>query len=114
MPIITIGNYKQACTSINSEKCKNFFNDPSKYLPICSKDLQFSEILQPFLFKDLVNGLYSKCLTDEEGNLCPYSIYTITQTGQEDALMDTCKSKKCTESLIDALKDVNIDQYAAY
>jgi len=30
MPIITIGDYKQSSANINSEKCKNFFNDPSK------------------------------------------------------------------------------------
>ena len=114
MPIITISNYKKSCSDIKSEKCQNFFNDPSKYFPICSKDPQFSEILQPIIFKDLTQGLYSKCLTDEEGNLCPYSIYAITETGENEALSDTCKSKKCTESLIEMLKQINIDQYAAY
>ncbi|OUM68393.1 hypothetical protein PIROE2DRAFT_3998 [Piromyces sp. E2] len=102
MHIITIGNYKQSCTDIKTEKCQNFYNDPS------------NETLQPLIFKDLVEGLYSKCLTDEEGNLCSYSIYAITQTSQKEAISDTCKSKKCTDSLIEVLKKVNIDRYYAY
>jgi len=64
-----MGNYKQTCSDIKAEKCQNFYNTTSKYLPICSEDYQFSEILHRIVFKDLVNELYTKCLTDEEGNL---------------------------------------------
>eukprot|EP00833_Pecoramyces_ruminatium_P009985 jgi/Orpsp1_1/1184017/evm.model.c7180000087685.1 len=99
MPVITIGNYKETCSNIISEKCKTFYNDPLKYFPICSQIPEFAEIFQPIIFNDLIEGLNSKYLTDEEGNLCPYSIYAITQTGQNEALSNTY---------------VNMDQYAAY
>jgi len=113
-PTITISNYKQACSNIKIEKCQNFFKEPLKYYPICSKEPQFTEIFQPAVFNDLIQDLYSQCLTDEKDNLCPYSLYVITQSGEKDALTDTCKSKKCTESLLNLLKDVNIDTFGAY
>ena len=57
-PTITIGNYKQTCSNIKTEKCQNFYKEPLKYYPICSKEPQFTEIFQPLVFKDLVQGVY--------------------------------------------------------
>ncbi|ORX49568.1 hypothetical protein BCR36DRAFT_583681, partial [Piromyces finnis] len=70
--------------------------------------------MQPLIIRDLVQGLESKCFTNENNELCPFSIYTITLTGEDEALSDTCKSKKCTESLIKSFKEININRFAAY
>ncbi|ORX33361.1 hypothetical protein BCR36DRAFT_587095, partial [Piromyces finnis] len=70
--------------------------------------------MQPLIIRDLVQGLESKCFTDENNELCPFSIYAITLTGEDEALSDTCKSKKCTESLIKSFKEINVDRFAAY
>jgi len=52
---------------------------------------------------------------DEKDNLCPYSLYAITQSCGKDAITDTYKSKKYTESLLNILKDVNLaDTFGAY
>ncbi|ORX61118.1 hypothetical protein BCR36DRAFT_365702 [Piromyces finnis] len=42
-----------------------------------------------------------------------YSLY-MQSTGEDEALSDTCKSKKYTESLIKSFKEINIDRFAAY
>ncbi|ORX73460.1 hypothetical protein BCR32DRAFT_285620 [Anaeromyces robustus] len=119
MPIMTISNYKKACSDIESEKCKTFYNDPLKYFTVCNKFPEFNEIFQPLIFNDVIQGFKSKCLTDEKGDLCPYSLLLLTDTNGEydgayEAISDTCKSKKCTDTLIEIFKQVNIDQYAAY
>lgn len=115
MPEFTISNYKQVCQQIKSEKCQKFYNDPdkSKYYPICSKIPQYNEIFNPLVFKSAVQGLQLKCQFDENGELCPFSLYSITKTGADEVLDDTCKSNKCTEELLEVYKDTNIDQLAA-
>ncbi|KAG4087562.1 hypothetical protein H8356DRAFT_1370578 [Neocallimastix lanati (nom. inval.)] len=114
MPSITLGNYKQKCNYISSKKCQDFYNDSgkSKYFPICNRDTVFNEILQPIIFTGSVKNLYNQCFTDEQNNLCPYSIYVTT--GGNEVLNDTCKSEKCTNILVDHVKKVNLDQLAAY
>jgi len=54
------------------------------------------------------------CQTDEEGNLCPFSIHTITKTEGIEVLYDQCKSKKCTDALINTYKNVDLDQLLAF
>ncbi|ORX58403.1 hypothetical protein BCR36DRAFT_580031, partial [Piromyces finnis] len=65
-------------------------------------------MFQPLVFKSAVHGFQLKCQTDENRDLCPYSIYLITKTGADEVLVDTCKSKKCTEDLLKVFKDTNI------
>lgn len=115
MPEFTISNYKQVCQQIKSEKCQKFYNDPdkSKYYPICSKIPQYNEVFNPLVFKSAIQGLQLKCQFDENGELCPFSLYSITKTGADEVLDDTCKSSKCTEELLGVYKDTNIDQLAA-
>jgi len=116
MPTITLGNYKQKCQDIYSKKCQDFYNDSgkSKYFPICSKNNEFIEILQPIIFIGSVENLYNRCFMDEQNNLCPYSLYVITKTGGKESLYDTCKSEKCTNLLVEHVKKVNLDELAAY
>jgi len=110
---ITLGNYKKACSLINSEKCQNYFKDPLSYHPICKNSPVFSELFQPNNIKTLLQSFEIICQTDEKNELCPYSIYSITKTGSDKVLHDQCKSKKCTESLIKVLKELSIDQLAS-
>jgi len=62
----------------------------------------------------LKQSLDIKCQINENGNLCPFSIYLITDSDAVDVLKDQCESKKCTESLFSVYKYLNMDQYAAY
>jgi len=114
MPTITLSNYKNACSEVISKKCKNFFIDPLSYYPICKNNPVFNEMYQPIMIKTLIQAYDIYCQTDENGDLCPYSLYAITKSGGNEALHDQCKSKKCTESLLKINKDLNIDQYAAF
>lgn len=116
MSPVTINNWKQTCSNIYSEKCQKFYidEDKTKYYPICSKIPQFNELFKPLVFKNIVQKLELNCQTDENNELCPFSIYGITQTGGDKALDDTCKSKKCTEELLNIYKNVSMDQLAAY
>ncbi|ORX41397.1 hypothetical protein BCR36DRAFT_311557 [Piromyces finnis] len=116
LPYITLNNYKEKCQSIKSEKCQNFYNDPnpSKYYPICNQFPQYNEFLQPNTLKALTQTYDIKCLTDENNELCPFSIYSIVKGDKSNVLIDNCKSKKCTDSLIKFYKSINIDNLIAY
>ncbi|ORX64897.1 hypothetical protein BCR32DRAFT_286774, partial [Anaeromyces robustus] len=113
---ITLSNYKEKCASIKSELCQTFYNDPNplKYYPICSQFPQYKEYLQPSIINFFKQSFELECLTDENDNLCPYSLSKITKGDHSGVLEDNCKSKKCTESTIKSLKNINIDQFAAY
>ncbi|OUM57879.1 hypothetical protein PIROE2DRAFT_16991 [Piromyces sp. E2] len=115
-PEINLSNYKQSCTNIKSEKCQKFYSEPdiSKYYPICSKNPLYNEYLQPIMMKTIKQQLEIICLTDENGDICPFPLAVIQQNGSKLTIRDNCKSKKCTESLIENYKNWNIDQYAAY
>jgi len=112
VPKVTLGNYKQSCENIKSEKCQKFYSDSnkSKYFPICSKNPLYNEYLQPFVMEYIVNTLELKCITDENDDLCPVAIYSITNTGEDDIFDDNCKSKQCTELLKNYYEKITIDQ----
>ncbi|ORX76747.1 hypothetical protein BCR32DRAFT_283857 [Anaeromyces robustus] len=114
IPNMTIGNYKESCLNIKSEKCQKFYSDPdkSKYFPICSKNPLYNEYLQPLVIEYIENVLESQCFTDENGDLCPYSIYAITNTGGR-IFTENCKSKKCTELVKDAFKKISMEHLSA-
>ncbi|ORX41422.1 hypothetical protein BCR36DRAFT_588056 [Piromyces finnis] len=112
-PSITLTNYKDTCSDFKSEKCQNFYKDPLKYYPICKDSPIFAEIYQPTMIKTILQTYDTLCQTDENGELCPFSLHLMTNnSGGADVLNAQCKSKKCTESLIKVYKDVSIDQYA--
>jgi len=114
MPTIDLYNYKNACSDIQSEECQAFYKNPLKYYPICKDIPDFREMYQSIMIEILKQGLDIKCQTDESGNMCPFSIYLITDSDAVDVLKDQCESKKCTESLISVYQKLNMDQYAAY
>jgi len=83
------------------------------YHPKCKDNPVFIELFQPNIIKTLLQAYDITCQTDEKNELCPYSIYSITKTGNDKALHDQCRSKKCTESLIRVLKELSLDQFAS-
>jgi len=126
---INLSNYKNVCSDINSEKCQIFYKDPLKYYPICKEIPAFNELYQPNIIKTIQQYLEFMCLTDEDDNLCPYSLYLITKQNNKndnnnnnesdkneiiDVFFDQCESKKCTESMIEFFENMSIDQYAAF
>ena len=113
-PDIQLSNYKDICFKFNSEKCQTYYENPLNYYPHCKENPEFSKMYQPILLKSMKQSYDLICQTDEEGNLCPFSIHTITKTGGAEVLLDQCKSKKCTESLINTYKNVDLDQLLAF
>ncbi|KAG4087614.1 hypothetical protein H8356DRAFT_1728794 [Neocallimastix lanati (nom. inval.)] len=105
---------ESVCNSFNSEKCQKVLKDGIKAIPEC-KDLP-TEVLaaSPLLFEILSSGIGLACSKDENGNYCPLSDIIITNDGKlnkEDqsvqmAVIETCKSKQCTDAAIDTLNRV--------
>jgi len=116
IPEITLSNYKESCINVKSEKCQKFYNDidKSKYYPICSKNPLYNEYLQIQIIKYIKRVLEIQCLIDENNELCPLALCDI-QGGAflSDPLSKNCRSKQCTDKLIEIYKDLNLDQYAA-
>jgi len=113
-PDIQLSNYKDICSKVNSEKCQTYYENPLNYYPLCKENSEFSKLYQPILLKSMKQSYDLICQTDEEGNLCPFSIHTITKTGGIEVLYDQCKSKKCTDALINTYKNVDLDQLLAF
>ncbi|ORX59264.1 hypothetical protein BCR36DRAFT_453923 [Piromyces finnis] len=118
--IININNYKEKCLVFKSEKCQTFYNDPdlSKYYPICTKDEQSKKVYNRVVFQSLINNVLSKCYMDENDELCPLSLFRITQPNSPIdypvIINDTCKSKKCTDSFIEYMNKRTLESYSAY
>ena len=114
MPDISLTNYKEACLDIKTEKCKKFYDNPLKYYPVCKENPEFAEEYSPIMMKSILQGYEALCQTNEKDELCPFAIHIITDSGDSEVLYDQCKSEKCTESLLNIYKNINLDQYAAY
>ncbi|ORX41569.1 hypothetical protein BCR36DRAFT_375194 [Piromyces finnis] len=74
LPTITLDNFKGECLKIQNEKCQKFYEDPLKYYPICGNFPAFKELYQPNMIKSLLQGYDIYCQTNENGDLCPFSI----------------------------------------
>jgi len=79
-----------------------------KFYPICKDSPIFVEIHQPVMIKSFLQTLEVYCQTDENDDICPVSLNLITRSKDSNALLDQCKSKKCTESLVKIYKDVDL------
>jgi len=110
---LTLTNYKKVCSDIKSEKCHNYFNDPLKYYPSCKGNSAFEEMYQPLMVKTQIQYYELTCQTDENGDLCPFSLSLITKQSGSGVLQEQCKSKKCTESLHEIVKDFKVEQFGA-
>jgi len=106
-------DYKTLC----SKKCKKFFNDPVKALPKCFQgDITDEQKESLDMMKKVVN---TSCATDGGGNNCPNTQalidnkFTKTREQAEDIANRTCKSKYCTDALIEIHKAlVGTDTYS--
>jgi len=114
MSDITLVNYKNSFSDTESEKCKIFFSDPLKYFPSCQNIPEFKEIFHPAINKTYQQSNKIFCQTNEEGELCPYSLSMMTKGGSINVLLDQCKSKKCTESLLEIFNNISIDQFTVF
>ena len=114
MSDITLVNYKNSFSDTESEKCKIFFSDPLKYFPSCQNIPEFNEIFHPAINKTYQQSNKIFCQTNEEGELCPYSLSMMTKGGSINVLLDQCKSKKCTESLLEIFNNISIDQFTVF
>jgi len=98
--------YKVLC----SKKCVKFFNDQVKATPKCFRDGKVTESEKKTL--DLIKeGINNDCAVDGGGNYCPNTQALMgSKNGKtkEEIAKQTCKSKFCTDALIQIYK-VNID-----
>ena len=103
------GTFKVLC----SKKCVKFFNDQVKAIPKCFRDGKATEEQKKTLdlMKEFVN---TSCAVDGGGNFCPNTQALIdgkfakSKEDSEEIAKQTCKSKFCTDALIQIHKE-NID-----
>jgi len=112
-PSLDLSNYKTICSNVKSEKCQNYFKDPLKYYPTCKENPVFEKMYQPIMIKSIIQSYDIACQTDENGNLCPFSSRLVSKQNGSGVLQEQCKSKKCTESLLEIVKDFNVEQFGA-
>ncbi|ORX76912.1 hypothetical protein BCR32DRAFT_248358 [Anaeromyces robustus] len=105
-PNINLINYKKECANLEVDKCKEFYNNPLDYFPTCKKSSKMQELIPP-LMHYLKSALEIKCQEDEKGELCPLAISLIINYQNDEVIEDNCKSKKCTESVIKELKNID-------
>jgi len=91
------------CNLLSSKKCKDFYKDPLAVVPKCANDELFKKDMT--LYKGIDSSKTMNCLVNAEGKLCP----TIEQSAKgqsltDEAVLETCKSKACTEALIEAFQ----------
>ncbi|ORX46846.1 hypothetical protein BCR36DRAFT_356214 [Piromyces finnis] len=102
-------NIEEYCKNFNTEKCQSLYNQGLNAVPECSNiSNEFKDQIK--LKFDVINYTFKLlCAKDENGNFCPISKNYIENgnTGFENSgfdkyLNETCKSKKCINSAIDA------------
>jgi len=99
---ITLENYKELCTVLNSTKCQNFFKNPMSYLPNCVDDKELSELLSPTMITNTLSSVHLICQTDEQDGLCPIAEALLKKKKiKEKTIKKSCKSKNCINSAIE-------------
>ncbi|KAG4085503.1 hypothetical protein H8356DRAFT_1740080 [Neocallimastix lanati (nom. inval.)] len=114
-------NKDTICQAINSEKCQTILKGGINAIPEC-KDLP-KEVLatSPLFFEMLSSSVGLACSKDENGNYCPLSDVIISQDGKlsreeqevQNAITETCKSKKCVDAAVDTLTRVEAAELIA-
>ncbi|OUM62501.1 hypothetical protein PIROE2DRAFT_61856 [Piromyces sp. E2] len=106
---ISKDNIENYCKVYNSEKCQKIFKDGIKSIKACEMFSQQSLKKTQTKF-DTVNYTFKLlCAKDESNKFCPLSEVYITsgnsgfeKNGFDNYINETCKSKKCTDSAIEA------------
>ena len=73
----------------------------------------YKEYLHPLVAEYIKDVLELHCFTDENDNLCSYSLSGIENIEPEKVIKENCKSKKCNDLLIYSYKKVTIEQLSA-
>ncbi|KAG4089488.1 hypothetical protein H8356DRAFT_1718874 [Neocallimastix lanati (nom. inval.)] len=107
---ITLDNYKEVCPYVLSEDCSKFFENPFSYIPNCKGENDFKALEDKKTLNFSKQLKYLDCSTDGDGNLCPVGKDHIQGLQiNEYNVGATCKSKKCSIVLNDALTAI-VDQ----
>ncbi|ORX42667.1 hypothetical protein BCR36DRAFT_587106 [Piromyces finnis] len=114
IPSINLKNYKESCSTIRTEECHNYYKDPLKYHPKCKGIPEFDEVYQPDMIKTVVESLDIYCQTDENDEICPFSLQIMRKSSLDYVLDSQCKSEKCTKSFYNIFRNMKKDQYASY
>jgi len=108
--VLSVETNEERCKKFASQKCAKFYENPFAELPNCEKDPIFIQYTNTMKGIDPTKNLY--CLYNE-GKLCPTVNKELSKGsfGDEDVL-ETCKSKACTEGLIN-LFEVSVENAEA-
>ena len=107
---LTINTYKTVCPTILSEKCKKFYENPLSYFPKCKNEKDFQPLASPEAVNLLKTMAELKCSTDGDGKICPAAEMVLkTKNFNENAVMNSCKSKKCFTALDNVLGSLSTD-----
>jgi len=89
-------DYKEKCVLENREKCINYRKDPFTMVPKCANDSFLKMVMESNGENDFA------CFINAEGKFCPIVENDLNGTGEvtDEVLLETCKSKACTEGLI--------------
>jgi len=106
---ITKNNIENYCKAFTSEKCQKLYSGGLKSIPSCA-NLSKETIDATQIKFDTVNYTFKLlCAKDESGKFCPFSEIYITKGNQgfdkdgfDNSLNETCKSKKCIDSALEA------------
>ncbi|ORX75236.1 hypothetical protein BCR32DRAFT_272030 [Anaeromyces robustus] len=105
---IYFSNYKEICSTVNSEKCQNFYKDPFSYLPNCKNDSTVINKFSPVAVETAKVGINYYCTTNDDGEICPAPEATLkglSIRGNKNIISNTCKSRQCIKGLTDYLNN---------
>lgn len=108
--VLSVETNEERCKKLSSQLCVKFYENPFAELPNCEKDpifIQYTNVIKGINPKKNLYCLYN------EGKLCPTVNKELSKGsfGDEDVL-ETCKSKACTEGLIN-LFEVSVENAEA-
>jgi len=118
------GDVDYICSVYNSEKCQKLYNEGAVIIPECQKIDGVSKTFLDNMVKISQLSLSLKCSKDENGQYCPLNELALLNDSEEDgfitfknestlfdnALGNTCKSKKCTMTYTDALSEMRASE----
>jgi len=117
----------EVCTIYNQEKCQEFYQIEIFDTPECATSDEFIKTFVEYIFDGNYLTTSVNCSKDEDDKYCPLSEVQLTAALKEsisnsqvttkntaeveinldDATEKTCKSKKCTESLVKFLEELD-------
>ncbi|ORX58416.1 hypothetical protein BCR36DRAFT_580037 [Piromyces finnis] len=104
---ITTENFPEICNEYNSEKCQTVLKNPLSYIPNCKNYSVISEVFSDIAVSFRRTEMTVVCTFDESNNLCPVAEVFVNKTRNQNvekrAIRQSCRSKKCTDIMIDVL-----------